>query len=61
MPISLKYIYVFLAKNLVLLMVDKKSRAGLNLPAHGMAPEIPTFASHTEALLGRGGREQPCA
>lgn len=57
--IRLKYIFVFLSKNLVLQRTDRKSGAGLNLPARGIAPETVPSASHTEALLGSSGESSP--
>lgn len=59
MGIRLEYIFVFLSKNLVLQMNDRKSGAVLNLPARGMAPETAPSASHTEALLGGSGESSP--
>lgn len=52
----MKYIYVFLAKNLILPMDDEKLEAGLNLPARGIAPETPPRpATLRHCWAGEGG------
>lgn len=60
-PISirLKYIFIFLSKNLMLQMNDRRSGAGLSLPARGMVPETAPSASHTEALLSGSAESSP--